>query len=173
MSFFGFGSSAPVEEIPFIPVSSKPINEKAINADKVVENLSEELVGKLDAKLEEFKTYLTSPASQWEPFLEAKGVKGARRFEEGKDLAVIRSETVLPFHIVDIFEFINNTKNAPTLDSMVNHAKVLKRFSNHSWVGCVTLHGVSCSLFEWFQSQFHCNCHIFCSNGLSSAPESS
>lgn len=141
MSFF-FGS-APVEEIPYIPVSTKPICDKPVNAGKTVENIPEEVMEKLQTKLGEFKAYLTSGASEWEPFMDAKGVKGVRKFEEGRDLAVIRSDTVMPFHIVDIFDFINNTKNASVLDSMVNHSKILERFSPHSWVGCVTLHGVS------------------------------
>jgi hypothetical protein len=139
MSYF-FGTAAP--EIPFVPVSTKPICENMVNADKTMENIPADLVEKLDAKLAELKTHLTSNPAEWENFMQDKGVKGIKRFEEGKDLAVLRSETVLPFHIVDIFEFINNTKNAPVLDSMVNHSAVLKRFSSHSWVGCVTLHGV-------------------------------
>jgi hypothetical protein len=139
MSFF-FGTAAP--EIPFVPVSTKPICENMVNADKTMENIPADLLEKLDTKLAEFKTHLTSNPAEWENFMQDKGVKGIRRFEEGKELAVLRSETVLPFHIVDIFEFINNTKNAPVLDSMVNHSAVLKRFSPHSWAGCVTLHGV-------------------------------
>jgi hypothetical protein len=142
MSYF-FGTTAPVEEIPFIPVSTKPISANVVNADKVVENIPENLTEKLDAKIDELKARLTSPAADWEVFMDTKGVKGIRRFEEGKDLAVIRSETVLPFHIVDIFEYLSNGKNTPTLDPMVNHSNVLKKFSDHSWVGCVTLHGVS------------------------------
>jgi hypothetical protein len=141
MSYF-FGTAAPVVEIPLLPVSTKPICDGFVNADKTMENIPAELVEKLERKIAEIKAYLTSDPAEWEVFVQEKGVKGIRRFEEGKDLAVIRSETVMPFHIVDIFEFLNNGKNAPVLDPMVNHSVVLKRFSTHSWVGCVTLHGV-------------------------------
>ena len=142
MSYFGFGS-APVEEIPSIPVSKKPICPNTFNMDKAMENIPADMNGSLDVKMAELKAFLSSPESEWESFLDAKGVKGLRKFQEGQDLAVIRSETVMPFHIVDVFEFINNVKSAPVLDPMVNHSQVLKRFSPHSWVGCVTLHGVS------------------------------
>jgi hypothetical protein len=143
MSYF-FGSSAPVVQIPFVPVSLKPICSTTVNEEKTLESIPSELYEPLKAKAEEFKARLTSSPSEWEVFMEDKGIKGTKRYEEGKEVAIMRSETVLPFHIVDIFEFINNNKNTPVVDPWVNHSVVLKRFSPHSWVGCVTLHGVSC-----------------------------
>lgn len=138
-----FGSTSPVRQIPFVPVSTKLICPNTLNLERAVDGIANELRQILDVKIAEFKAHVTSPAAEWETFVESKGVRGLRRFEGGRQLAIIRSESVLPFHIVDIFEFVDNVKNASVLDPAINHMKVLKRFTDHSWVSCITLHGVS------------------------------
>jgi hypothetical protein len=143
MSYFWGGPASPLVEIKLLPVSTKPICATIVNADKTLDNIPPNMREKLEQKIEEFKKHLTSPEAEWESFMDTKGVKGIRRFEEGKELAVIRSEAVLPFHIVDVFAFVDDVKSAPILDNIVSHSHILKRFSSHSWAGCVTLHGVS------------------------------
>jgi hypothetical protein len=142
MSYFWGGPASPLVEIKLLPVSTKPICATIVNADNTLENIPPDMREKLKQKIEELKKHLTSPEPEWESFMDTKGVKGIRRFEEGKELAVIRSEAVVPFHIVDVFAFVDDVRSAPILDNIVNHSQVLKRFSSHSWVGCVTLHGV-------------------------------
>lgn len=139
MDFF-FGSAAP--EIPMLTVSTKPINSQVANAEKTMENIPAHLVQQLEEKITELKTQLSSNPAEWEPFMKDKGVVGIKRFAEGGS-AVLRSETVLPFHILDIFEFINNRKNMPVLDPMVNNSIILKRFSPNSWVNYMNVNGVS------------------------------
>ena len=146
MSYF-FGSSAPVEEIPLIPVSTKPICTNVFNSEKTNEAVSADFVVKIEQKIEELKGHLTSNPSEWENFFTEKGVNGVRKFVEGKDLAIIRSETVMPFHIVDSLNFLDNSTNAPLMDFLVNQIKVLKRSSVHTWVSCTTLHGVRKIIF--------------------------
>ena len=138
MSWF---SSAP--EIAFVPVSKKPISEQVVNLEKTLEGVEADMLPQLDAKLQEMKDYLTADPADWELLLESQGVKGIRKFVGDRPVAVIRSEIVMPFHILDIFEFFNNTKNASIVDPAVNTSEVFKKFSPHSWLGCVMLHGVS------------------------------
>lgn len=164
MSWF---SSAPT--IPFVPVSSRPINENVVNPEKTLEGVDAEMLPKVEAKIQELKEHLTSDPAGWTLLLESNGVRGVKKtVSPDKPIAVIRSEIVMPFNVADIFEFFNNNKNAGALDPMINTSEVFKKFSAHSWLGCVTLHGVSyfISLPTFHFTKFHIFFNFyFISNG--------
>jgi len=149
MSYF-FGSAPAAPEITFVPVSTKPIASGTINLEQTLAGLSPEHVAQIDAKIQELKDSLSSDVAEWESFMEEKGVKGVRKFVDGRDVARIRSEIYMPFHIVDIFDFLYNPKNVPVMDSIVNTVEYFKKYSVHSFVGCTMLHGVSLPSFVIF-----------------------
>lgn len=138
MSWF---TTAP--EIAFVPVSTKPIDEKVVNLEKTLEGVDAEILPRIEKKILEIKEHLTSDPAGWEFLLESQGVRGIRKYVDERPIAVIRSEIVMPFHILDIFEFFNNTTNACSLDPAINTIEVFKRISPHNWISRVMLHGVS------------------------------
>ena len=142
--FFGGGEAEPTPApIPYIPISRKPICSVVSSAENGKIGLTEDQIERLGRKTDLLRSQLSSPLEEWEAFLEVNGVKGVRKFIEGKDVGIIRSEVVMPFNILDIFEFLTNLKNAPTLDPMVETTKIIKVLSNHTWGGVLTLFGVS------------------------------
>ena len=142
-----FFSDAPAE-IAFKPVSNAPVCTETTNLESTMAAVQPDMAAKLEAKIQFLTDYIQSDAASWEAMMEANGVRGIRKYEEGKLIGIIRSEISMPIHILDIFEFLNNTKNAPTLDPMVSSVEILKRYSPHSWMGCVNIHGVSGGVYD-------------------------
>jgi len=130
-------------EAVYPTVSAKPVATGVANEEATVAGLTEDLKAKLSEALAMFTEFQSSAPETWEScFTETKGVKGSRKFVEGQDLAVIRCETVIPCHIVDVLAFVSDTENIKKSDEMLESSEVLSKLSDHSYIALDKVKGV-------------------------------
>jgi len=137
-SWFSSGPKTVYPTVPSRPIAIGVIEEEATNA-----GLLPELLTLLDAKLAEFSGCCSSQPEEWEAFFkETKGVKGMKKFVEGQDLAVVRSEVVMPYNIVDVLAFFASVENVKAIDDMFDGSEPLQGLSAHSWLSWDKVKGV-------------------------------
>jgi hypothetical protein len=135
-----FFSSAP--KISFIPVSRNPINSTTVSASQVVEGLTPELAAQVEAKAQLLISLAPVAGEQsWEEFYETDGVKAIRKPGSGA-LSIIRSETVIPYHSLDIFAFLTKPGNLSVMDPAIKSLEIVRKFSLNSWVNATNIDGV-------------------------------
>mmetsp|Transcript_35262 Transcript_35262/g.76056 ORF Transcript_35262/g.76056 Transcript_35262/m.76056 type:complete len:269 (-) Transcript_35262:320-1126(-) len=130
-------------EIVYPTVPSTPIATGVVEGQATDAGLMPELLTQLNAKVAEFSGFCSSQPEEWEAFFkETKGVKGMKKFVEGQDLAVVRSEAVMPYNIVDVAAFFASSDNIKAIDEMFDGSEVLQKLSAHSWLSVDKVKGV-------------------------------
>lgn len=134
-----FWSTAPDTTV-YPEVSVKPLNGVVINPELTVAGLSAEQIALLEGKYEVFNSLLMG--EDWEQFMNTKGVIAKKKFEPGCDFGLSKSQTVLPYHILDVLEHYLNADNLRAMDDLFDNYEVVQKLSNHSHYALPCLKGV-------------------------------
>lgn len=95
-------------------------------------NLSDNLVNKIESAVEKILQFSINCTESWIPMFEKGGVRASKR--PGDGLICVRGETILPYTIPEIYQFISQIEKRKELDPQIDTYTRVKWFSQHSGI---------------------------------------
>ena len=95
-----------------------------------LKNLSNSMITQIENSVEKILQFSINCTESWRPMFEKNGVIASKR--PGDGLICVRGETIIPYTILEIYEFISKIEKRKELDPQIDTYTRIKWFSYHS-----------------------------------------